>query len=157
MANETTQAAAASALTIEGVRKELKGDIAEVKGNIAEVRAELRGVASTQTSMLSTMGEMRGEIGTVSGELGSLPKIVESLVEERKTFLTELAAERQRDREEDHLTVKAQIDVDRHAKIAEIDDTKNQKKARRDWVTKGLAIVSTLAAIVLALLHARSC
>jgi hypothetical protein len=81
-------------------------------------------------------------VAEMRGELRVLPELV-SVVRN----VADRAAARE------HVTFTAQVDVEKERAVAGV----RKWTTYRDWATRGLAIVSTLAALVLALVEAGRC
>lgn len=99
------------------------------------------------------VSDIKATVGEIRGEMKVWPKLIEQLKDTVSKSL-----------ERDHVTFKAQVDVDRAAATADVEVAKAKaldpieaRKAKREWITKALAIIGTLASAVLLALQARSC
>lgn len=124
---------------IASVRTELKGEIAEIRGDVGEVRGEVRELA----------GEVRALTGAV-GDVGGQLKLVPALIDE-------LAKTRDAERQNDSVVLTTQVAVQQHRAMTDIDqgakDLEAAREIKKALVIKGIAIVSTLVAALLAALQ----
>lgn len=127
--------------------------IAHVEKNQDEIRAEVKAIRHDMRGVKADVTGVKVAVADMGGQFKVIPQLVE-------TMQGAIDALHRRE----HVTFTAKVDVDKAKEEArveldtaeKIDDVK-RRAARREWVTKGLAIVSGIAAIISTAIAAGRC
>lgn len=92
------------------------------------------------------VSNIRETLAGVTGKLDILPRLVDTLTKDRDAK-----------RADDHVTLTAKVEVERAGKIATIEDSKDAKKFKRNFILKVVGIVGSLGTLVVTLIETRGC
>ncbi len=131
---------------IKTLRMETKAHIEKVSAHLGVQDNKIEALSHQVSDLgghvlrsITTVGDMSGDLGEVKGKLGELVKAIDN----------------QRDKQT--ISFEAHVEVDKHAKIADIEDKKGKKSFTRDIWLKifGLMTSGSLITLIITLLAGR--